>query len=117
MADSPQHVAIIMDGNGRWGVRRGLRRTDGHYAGADAVRRTVEAASDLGVTTLTLFAFGAAQITVLLLGALATTWTHAWHELGGFFTTLSASGLTGLLAALGVVLLAGGFTTMRRLTV
>jgi hypothetical protein len=64
-----------------------------------------------------LFAFGAAQITVLLLGALATTWTHAWHELGGFFTTLSASGLTGLLAALAVVLLAGGFTTMRRLTV
>ena len=57
----PLHVAIIMDGNGRWGVRRGLRRTDGHHAGADAVRRTVEAASDLGVTTLTLFAFGAAN--------------------------------------------------------
>jgi undecaprenyl diphosphate synthase len=50
-----------MDGNGRWGVSRGLRRTDGHHAGADAVRRTVEAAPDLGVTTLTLFAFAAAN--------------------------------------------------------
>ncbi len=48
-----------MDGNGRWGVRRGLSRSDGHHAGADAVRRTVEAAPDLGVTTLTLFAFAA----------------------------------------------------------
>jgi len=58
---NPLHVAIIMDGNGRWGVRRGLTRTDGHEAGADAVRRTVEAAPDLGVTTLTLFAFAAAN--------------------------------------------------------
>ncbi|HEX3919714.1 MAG TPA: di-trans,poly-cis-decaprenylcistransferase [Caulobacteraceae bacterium] len=53
----PFHVAIIMDGNGRWGVGQGLTRADGHRAGADAVRRTVEAAADLGVTTLTLFAF------------------------------------------------------------
>jgi len=50
-----------MDGNGRWGVRRGLSRSDGHHAGADAVRRTVEAAPDFGVTTLTLFAFAAAN--------------------------------------------------------
>jgi undecaprenyl diphosphate synthase len=57
----PFHVAIIMDGNGRWGQRQGLSRTDGHHAGADAVRRTVEAAPDLGVTTLTLFAFSAAN--------------------------------------------------------
>jgi hypothetical protein len=64
-----------------------------------------------------LVAFLAAQITVLLIGALAATWTHAWHDIGHFFTTLSASGLTGLLAALTVVLLAGGFATMRRLTV
>ena len=64
-----------------------------------------------------LVAFIAAQVTVLLIGALAATWTHAWHDVGHFFTTLSASGLTGLLAALTVVLLAGGFTTMRRLTV
>jgi undecaprenyl diphosphate synthase len=55
------HVAIIMDGNGRWGVRQGLSRSDGHHAGADAVRRTVEAAPDLGVTTLTLFAFASAN--------------------------------------------------------
>jgi undecaprenyl diphosphate synthase len=54
-------VAIIMDGNGRWGVRKGLTRSDGHHAGADAVRRTVEAAPDLGVTTLTLFAFACAN--------------------------------------------------------
>jgi undecaprenyl diphosphate synthase len=46
-----------MDGNGRWATRRGLPRTAGHRAGADAVRRVVEAAPDLGVTTLTLFAF------------------------------------------------------------
>src|SRR3954464_9818634 len=51
------HVAIIMDGNGRWASRRGLPRTAGHRAGADAVRRVVEAAPDLGVGTLTLFAF------------------------------------------------------------
>ena len=50
-----------MDGNGRWGLNHGLRRTDGHHAGAEAVRRTVEAAPDLGVTTLTLFAFAAAN--------------------------------------------------------
>jgi hypothetical protein len=64
-----------------------------------------------------LFAFLAAQITVLLLGAVAATWTHGWHQVGHFFTALSASGLTGLLAALAAVLLVGGFSTMRRLTV
>ena len=51
------HVAIIMDGNGRWAAHRGLPRTAGHRAGADAVRRVVEAAPALGITTLTLFAF------------------------------------------------------------
>jgi undecaprenyl diphosphate synthase len=61
LAPPPLHVAIIMDGNGRWGVRQGLSRCDGHHAGADAVRRTVEAAPDLGVTTLTLFAFASAN--------------------------------------------------------
>lgn len=64
-----------------------------------------------------LFAFLAAQITVLLIGALAATGTHAWHDVGHFFTALSAAGLTGLLAVITVVLFAGGFTTMRRLTV
>lgn len=51
------HVAIIMDGNGRWATRRGLPRPAGHRAGAHAVRRVVEAAPDLGITELTLFAF------------------------------------------------------------
>jgi len=53
----PLHVAIIMDGNGRWAARRGLARSAGHEAGVQAVRRVVEAAPDLGVTSLTLFAF------------------------------------------------------------
>jgi undecaprenyl diphosphate synthase len=51
------HVAVIMDGNGRWATRRGLPRTAGHRAGVLAARRVVEAAPDLGVATLTLFAF------------------------------------------------------------
>ena len=51
------HVAVIMDGNGRWATRRGLPRSAGHRAGVQAVRRVVEAAPDLGITTLTLFAF------------------------------------------------------------
>src|SRR6266446_10702721 len=51
------HVAVIMDGNGRWATRRGLPRSAGHRAGVQSVRRVVEAAPDLGVTTLTLFAF------------------------------------------------------------
>ena len=53
------HVAIIMDGNGRWATRRGLPRSAGHKAGADAVRRVVEAAQTRGVTALTLYAFSA----------------------------------------------------------
>ena len=64
-----------------------------------------------------LVAFLAAQTVVLLIGAVATTWTHAWHDLGHFFTALSAAGLTCLLAALTAALLVGGFSTMRRLTV
>lgn len=51
------HVAIIMDGSGRWATRRGLPRNAGHRAGVDAVRRVVEAAPDAGVGTLTLHAF------------------------------------------------------------
>lgn len=53
------HVAIIMDGNGRWAERRGRPRHVGHVAGAAAVRRTVEAAPALGIATLTLYAFSA----------------------------------------------------------
>jgi undecaprenyl diphosphate synthase len=51
------HVAIIMDGNGRWATRRGLPRVAGHRAGVAAVRRTVERAPDLGISRLTLYAF------------------------------------------------------------
>jgi undecaprenyl diphosphate synthase len=53
----PQHVAIIMDGNGRWARARGLPRTVGHKKGAEAVQRTLEAANDLGIRYLTLFGF------------------------------------------------------------
>ncbi len=53
----PRHVAIIMDGNGRWAKQRGLPRVAGHKAGAEAVRRTLQAAADAGVEVLTLYAF------------------------------------------------------------
>ena len=53
----PRHVAIIMDGNGRWASRRGRARTMGHRAGAKSTRRVVETASELGIEVLTLFAF------------------------------------------------------------
>jgi undecaprenyl diphosphate synthase len=55
------HIAIIMDGNGRWAARRGLRRTAGHRAGAKAVDAIVEAAARRHVGTLTLYAFSAAN--------------------------------------------------------
>jgi undecaprenyl diphosphate synthase len=53
----PKHVAIIMDGNGRWAKKRFLPRALGHREGAEAVRRTVKAASELGISYLTLYAF------------------------------------------------------------
>jgi len=53
----PVHVGIIMDGNGRWATARGLPRTAGHKQGAEAVRRTMEAALHLGIRYLSLFAF------------------------------------------------------------
>jgi undecaprenyl diphosphate synthase len=55
----PRHIAIIMDGNGRWANTRGLPRTLGHRKGVDAVRPIVEAAAELGIEYLTLFAFSA----------------------------------------------------------
>ena len=54
---APEHVAIIMDGNGRWAAARGLPRAAGHRAGAQAVRRAIQAAVDTGVGWLTLYAF------------------------------------------------------------
>ena len=53
------HVAIIMDGNGRWATERGMPRIAGHRSGAEAVRRSVEAAPSLGISVLTLYAFSA----------------------------------------------------------
>jgi undecaprenyl diphosphate synthase len=64
------HVAIIMDGNGRWATARGMRRVEGHRGGARAVRRTVRAAPPLGITTLTLFAFS------------CDNWKRPRHEVG-----------------------------------
>lgn len=56
-ADGPRHVALIMDGNGRWAQRRGLPRAVGHREGVQALKRTVEAAPDLGIRCLTVFGF------------------------------------------------------------
>src|SRR5258708_13862647 len=55
----PRHVAIIMDGNGRWAAARGLPRGEGHRRGVEALRRTVRAAGDLGIDFLTIFSFSA----------------------------------------------------------
>jgi len=55
--NTPAHVGIIMDGNGRWAQRRGLIRTQGHLEGLKAAKRMVKAASDLGIKYLTLYAF------------------------------------------------------------
>src|SRR5262245_27890686 len=56
-AQVPRHVAIIMDGNGRWAQSRGLPRSAGHRMGVEAVRRTVRAAIEIGVEYLTIFSF------------------------------------------------------------
>ncbi|MCW1914684.1 isoprenyl transferase [Luteolibacter sp. GHJ8] len=69
----PRHIAIIMDGNGRWAKERGLPRREGHRAGAESVRECVEACKQLGVEYLTLYAFSsenwnrpAAEVTALM---------------------------------------------------
>jgi undecaprenyl diphosphate synthase len=55
--NTPEHVAVIMDGNGRWAKQRGLKHLEGHRRGADAVERIVEASKELGIKYLTLYAF------------------------------------------------------------
>jgi undecaprenyl diphosphate synthase len=55
--DVPRHVAIIMDGNGRWAAARGLPRVEGHRRGVEALRKTVRAAGNLGIAVLTIFSF------------------------------------------------------------
>ena len=54
---APRHLAIIMDGNGRWALTRGKQRVSGHREGANAVRRVISLSAQLGVKELTLFAF------------------------------------------------------------
>jgi undecaprenyl diphosphate synthase len=54
---APRHIAIIMDGNGRWAAQRGLPRVEGHRRGVEALRRTVRAAGELGIDYLTIFSF------------------------------------------------------------
>ena len=55
--DVPRHVAIIMDGNGRWAAARGLPRVEGHRRGVEALRKTVRAAGEIGIACLTIFSF------------------------------------------------------------
>jgi undecaprenyl diphosphate synthase len=74
----PLHVAIVMDGNGRWAAARGLPRLAGHRSGVRAARRVVEAAPDLGVTTLTLFAFS------------SDNWKRPKTEVDGLMALLSS---------------------------
>lgn len=57
--DMPRHVAIIMDGNGRWAATRGLPRAEGHRRGVEALRKTVRAAGEMGIKILTIFSFSA----------------------------------------------------------
>ena len=53
----PKHIAIIMDGNGRWATNRGLDRTAGHRAGLEALKQVVNRSIQVGISTLTIFAF------------------------------------------------------------
>lgn len=72
-ASIPGHVAIIMDGNGRWAKHRGRPRSYGHSRGVEAVRKAVEAAGELGVTCLTLFSFS------------TENWNRPAAEIGALF--------------------------------
>jgi undecaprenyl diphosphate synthase len=84
----PRHVAIIMDGNGRWAKARGLPRVAGHRRGADAVRRVIRGAGELGIPVLTLFAFSTENWTRPadevsdLMGLLRHYLRHELEELG-----------------------------------
>ncbi len=72
--DGPKHVAIIMDGNGRWATQRGLPRLAGHRSGVDRVREVVKACPDLGIHHLTLFAFS------------TENWKRSPEEVAGLMT-------------------------------
>lgn len=72
----PAHVAIIMDGNGRWARQRGLPRLEGHRRGVETVRTIIEGAKELGIRTLTLYAFS------------AENWRRPQDEVGGLMSLL-----------------------------
>ena len=75
-ADAPLHVAIIMDGNGRWAAARGLPRAEGHRRGVEALRRVVRAAHELGIQYLTIFSFS------------SENWSRPATEIGDLFGLL-----------------------------
>jgi undecaprenyl diphosphate synthase len=75
-ATGPRHVAIIMDGNGRWAARRGLPRLEGHRRGVEALRRTVRAAIELGISYLTIYSFS------------SENWRRPAQEVGDLFSLL-----------------------------
>jgi undecaprenyl diphosphate synthase len=74
--DAPRHVAIIMDGNGRWAASRGLPRVEGHRRGVEALRKTVRAAHELGISYLTIFSFS------------SENWSRPVSEIGDLFGLL-----------------------------
>src|ERR1700751_5833831 len=74
--DAPLHVALIMDGNGRWAAARGLPRAEGHRRGVDALRRVVRAAHELGIGYLTIFSFS------------SENWSRPAAEIGDLFGLL-----------------------------
>ena len=75
-SDGPLHVAIIMDGNGRWAASRGLPRAEGHRRGVEALRRVVRAAHELGILYLTIFSFS------------SENWSRPATEIGDLFGLL-----------------------------
>ncbi len=83
----PQHIAIIMDGNGRWAKKRGLPRTAGHAAGAEAFRRVAHYCRDIGVKYLTVYAFS------------TENWKRSTEEVGGIMKLL-AKGIKEVLSDL-----------------
>src|SRR6185437_735547 len=75
-SDGPLHVALIMDGNGRWAAARGLPRAEGHRRGVEALRRVVRAADELGILYLTIFSFS------------SENWSRPASEIGDLFGLL-----------------------------
>ena len=74
--ETPRHVAIIMDGNGRWAAARGLPRAEGHRRGVEALRKVVRAAAELGISYLTIFSFS------------SENWSRPASEIGDLFGLL-----------------------------